>query len=159
FPLRSYWHKDRFGNRSMRANRASLSRVTIVFLFASLGAVGAGGCKRTAIDNGGISGNREDVCARGFAPSVSKLNAFPRLHPFILPSGLVQAPGDDSHFYVLERAGVIKVFENRPDVEEATVFMDLSDRVNFRPQNSEAGLNGLVFHPDFANNHIIFVTY
>lgn len=69
-----------------------------------------------------------------------------------------QAPDDGSdHLFVVEQAGVIRVFENRPDVDEAPVFLDIQDRVN--DSGNEEGLLGLAFHPNYASNGEFFLDY
>ena len=82
--------------------------------------------------------------------------AFPALH-FTRPVDL-QAPRDDTNrIFVVEQAGVIRVFENRDDVAAADVFLDIRDRV--RDNGNEEGLLGLAFHPSFARNGYFFVNY
>lgn len=90
--------------------------------------------------------------------TVALQDAFPLLS-FNQPVFMLQAPSDPDRFFVLERAGVVKVF---PDSDAATpddvsVFVDLTDRVD--PGASETGLLGLAFHPDFANNGEVYVSY
>lgn len=70
----------------------------------------------------------------------------------------LQAPGDGSNLlFVLEQAGVIRVFENRTDVVDAPVFLDIRDRVN--DSGNEEGLLGLTFHPNYASTGEFFVDY
>ena len=69
-----------------------------------------------------------------------------------------QIPGDGSgRIFVLEQAGIIKVFDNRSDTGSADTFLDITDRV--RDQGNEEGLLGLAFHPEFATNRYFFVDY
>ncbi|MXW63349.1 MAG: PQQ-dependent sugar dehydrogenase [Bacteroidetes bacterium SB0662_bin_6] len=69
-----------------------------------------------------------------------------------------QIPGDGSgRIFVVEQAGVIKVFDNRSDIGSADTFLDIKDRV--RDQGNEEGLLGLAFHPEFATNGYFFVDY
>src|SRR5262249_56944466 len=58
---------------------------------------------------------------------------------------------------VVERDGVIKIFENDPQVREATVALDISAKV--LRSFDEEGLLGLAFHPHFAENRHLFVMY
>lgn len=70
----------------------------------------------------------------------------------------LQAPDDGSNrLFVVEQAGIIRVFENVPDTDDAPVFLDISDRVN--DAGNEEGLLGLAFHPDYASNGEFFVDY
>jgi glucose/arabinose dehydrogenase len=82
-------------------------------------------------------------------------NAFPNL-TFANPVDLQHAGDDTDRIFVVSQNGRIYVFENRPEVEEAGLFLDISDRVEF---GGERGLLGLAFHPDFKNNGYFFVYY
>lgn len=77
---------------------------------------------------------------------------------FLEPVAMLQAPGDVSRWFVLERSGQIHVFDNSPVVATIQVFVDLRDRV-IRLGQSEAGLLGLAFHPDYETNGRAFVNY
>ena len=69
-----------------------------------------------------------------------------------------QTPGDGSdRIFVVEQAGVIKIFDNRSDTGSAGTFLDIKSRV--RDQGNEEGLLGLAFHPEFATNGYFFVDY
>lgn len=82
--------------------------------------------------------------------------AFPNLS-FTRPVDL-QAPDDESsRLFVVEQAGVVRVFENRSDVDDAPIFLDIRDRVN--DSGNEEGLLGLAFHPEYAENGTFFVDY
>lgn len=82
--------------------------------------------------------------------------AFPNLS-FSRPVDF-QTPGDGSNrIFVLEQAGVIRVFENRREVSEAPVFLDIRDRV--RDSGNEEGLLGLAFHPNYGENGTFFIDY
>ncbi|MFQ6005585.1 MAG: PQQ-dependent sugar dehydrogenase [Woeseia sp.] len=76
---------------------------------------------------------------------------------FASPVALMQAPGDNSRWFAVEQAGMIRVFANDPNVSTSSVFVDIRGRVdsNF----GESGLLGMAFHPDFANNDQIFLSY
>lgn len=76
---------------------------------------------------------------------------------FVEPVAMVQAPNNDTRWYVVERAGVIRVFNNDPNVANSTVFANLTAIVS--DAASESGLLGLAFHPDFANNGEVYVSY
>ncbi len=81
--------------------------------------------------------------------------AFPNLS-FSAPVGIYD-PGDGSNrLFVLEQAGIIKVFERTPTVRDATIFLDIRDRVDY---GGEKGLLGLAFHPDFSDNGLFYVDY
>ena len=67
---------------------------------------------------------------------------------------MLQAPGDDTRWFVLQKGGAVRVFANTPDVSTASDFLSLT--VN---ANSEGGLLGMAFHPDWATNRQVFVSY
>jgi glucose/arabinose dehydrogenase len=82
--------------------------------------------------------------------------AFPSLE-FRRPVDL-QSPRDGSgKLFVVEQDGVIRVFPNRADAREATVFLDLREKVN--TGGNEMGLLGLAFSPEFAKDKTFFVDY
>src|SRR5690242_9249122 len=72
---------------------------------------------------------------------------------FDQPLLVVQAPGDSSRFFVVEKRGTIRAVSG----STVTTFLDLSAKVNSAPD--EAGMLGLAFHPDWQTNHVAFVSY
>jgi uncharacterized repeat protein (TIGR03806 family) len=77
------------------------------------------------------------------------------LGAFTQPLAMMQAPGDDSRWFVLEKTGSVRVFNNTPNVSSFnTDFISLN--VNF---SSEGGLLGMAFHPDFATNREVFLSW
>jgi glucose/arabinose dehydrogenase len=73
---------------------------------------------------------------------------------FDSPVGYHQAPEDRDRAFVPDQPGVIHVVEDgiRPEP-----FLDIEDRVY--TGGNEAGLLGLAFHPDFAENRQFYVRY
>ena len=61
--------------------------------------------------------------------------------------------------FVVEQFGKIMTFPNKADVTETTVFLDLQDRVIANEIYIEAGLLGLAFHPNYADNGYFYVNY
>jgi len=53
---------------------------------------------------------------------------------------------------------VVRVFDNNPNVATTTTFIDISDRVTF-PSNTELGLLGMAFHPQFSTNRRVYLFY
>jgi glucose/arabinose dehydrogenase len=82
--------------------------------------------------------------------------AFPNL-TFLRPVDLQMPIEIQNRFFVLEQAGIIKLFENIPEVSETKIFLDIQDRVN--NSGNEEGLLGLAFHPEFNINGYFFVNY
>ena len=89
--------------------------------------------------------------------TLSTPRAFPNM-TFLEPVAMLQAPGDPSRWFVIEQEGVIRVFDNTPTAATSRVFLDIQSRV-FKISQSEAGLLGLAFHPNFAANGRAFVNY
>ena len=82
--------------------------------------------------------------------------AFPNLS-FTRPVDLQSSNDGSNRLFVIEQAGVIRSFDNNPQVSETQVFLDIRDQVNDR--GNEQGLLGLAFHPDFATNGFFYVNY
>ncbi|TWU18384.1 Quinoprotein glucose dehydrogenase B precursor [Allorhodopirellula heiligendammensis] len=76
---------------------------------------------------------------------------------FERPVELTFAPDGSNRVFVVEQRGVIRCFDNRPDVDHDETFLDLTDVVS-RIGNEE-GLLGLAFHPNYAENGELFVYY
>lgn len=90
-------------------------------------------------------------------PQAMRLDpAFPALN-FSSLVGLYAPPDGTGRLFALERNGRIFVFENQNDVPSATLFLDIVARV--RSSDSEQGLLGLAFDPDYATNRRFFVNY
>lgn len=74
---------------------------------------------------------------------------------------LTYAKGDGNRLFAIDQRGLIFAFENRPDVESASLVLDLQDKVSrwFDPGANEQGLLGLALHPRFKENGELFVNY
>jgi len=96
-------------------------------------------------------GGIEDVppAALGAQPAFASLN-------FTAPVAMLQAPGDDSRWFVVEQAGVVQVFANDPAATVAAPFIDISARVE---SGGEMGLLGMAFHPSFPTNPRVYLSY
>ncbi len=106
---------------------------------------------------GGGNGNSQPPipnppdCATG----IETPRAFPNLG-FTSPVVMKQAPNDASRWFVAEQGGRIRAFENDPDADTMVDFVDLRSRVH---DSGEAGLLGMAFHPDFANNGRVYLNF
>ena len=81
--------------------------------------------------------------------------AFPSLS-FSMPVDF-QHPGDGTdRLFVVEQAGVIRVFQNEMMTTDTQVFLDIQHLVLF---GGEQGLLGLAFHRDYEINGFIYVDY
>jgi glucose/arabinose dehydrogenase len=81
---------------------------------------------------------------------------FPELLAFRQPLGLYQTPALPERMFVLEKAGRILSFDVHDPEAGAIVVADLGDRVR---TNKECGLLGLAFHPAFAENGQVLLSY
>ena len=103
----------------------------------------------------------------GIENKFSLVNAFPNLS-FDNPLD-IQNPGDGSNrLFVVEQKGVILVINNisaniQIEVQLngldaiSNVFLDIQNQVLF--DESELGMLGLAFHPDYENNGLFYVNY
>src|SRR5215471_9674933 len=81
---------------------------------------------------------------------------------FNQPLYLTQYPGTN-YMVIIEKAGVIRLFPNRPDAGAADIktFLDIHTRIF---NVSDSGMTCIVFHPEFGqagstNRGYIYVTY
>jgi uncharacterized repeat protein (TIGR03806 family) len=88
---------------------------------------------------------------------VSTQPAFPSLS-FSQPLFALQAPGDGSRVFVVERGGIVRVFANDNTTASASNFINITSRVN-SGAGGEAGLLGMAFHPSFSTNREVFLSY
>lgn len=84
-------------------------------------------------------------------------NAFPNL-TFARPTDITHAGDGTNRVFVTEQNGIILVFANNSAVASATEFLNISGPVQ-SPLDSEMGLLGLAFHPDYENNGFFFISY
>jgi glucose/arabinose dehydrogenase/mono/diheme cytochrome c family protein len=83
-------------------------------------------------------------------------DAFPELPPFRDPVGIAQTPVLPDRFYVLEKQGLVKSFDRTRLGNGVHVVVDLRERVKAQ---KECGLVGMAFHPDFADNLQVLLSY
>ncbi|MCH2201579.1 MAG: PQQ-dependent sugar dehydrogenase [Fuerstiella sp.] len=105
------------------------------------------------IATGGMSADVQET-----ALNVSVERAFPEIS-FERPLVITHANDETNRVFVAEQEGVIKVFPNDQEVEEAAVFLDIRNQVVYRDNKNEEGLLGLAFHPDYKNNGHFFLYY
>lgn len=66
-------------------------------------------------------------------------------------------PGAAGGWYVIEQPGRLMRFDDRPDVDAVDVVIDLRGQVD--SNGNEEGLLGFAFHPDFATDGRLFLSY
>jgi uncharacterized repeat protein (TIGR03806 family) len=132
-------------------------RTRALRLLASLPLVACGG---KDIDIGDDVRPANPTCVAPDRPSTGGDVALERVFSnvsFDQAVALVQAPGDASRWFVVEQGGTIQAFDNTADVADTVEFLDITRRVD--SASSETGLLGMAFHPDFATNGEVFVSY
>jgi glucose/arabinose dehydrogenase len=67
------------------------------------------------------------------------------------------AHAKDNRLFLVEQSGKIKII-NPSGTVKATPFLDVSALTNYSP-NTELGLLGLAFHPNYKTNGIFFINY
>ncbi len=95
------------------------------------------------------------LAAPVFAQYPYLVDAFPNLS-FSFPVDFQNAGDGTRRVFVVEKIGRIQVVAGGQFATEKKEFLDISTQVD--PQ-SEGGLLGLAFHPDYANNGYFFVNY
>lgn len=83
------------------------------------------------------------------------VEAFPNLN-FSSPVDIQNAGDGSNRIFVVEQSGIIKVFDNDPEVTSTTEFLDIKNRVS---SGGEMGLLGLAFHPQFPDSPYFYVDY
>ncbi len=89
----------------------------------------------------------------GAVASVAVEEAFPGL-TFGGPTKLLIEPAVNPRWFVLQKAGQIRVFD--PDNPVVTAYLDISSVVN---SAGEGGLLSMAFHPDYPATAEIFLSY
>ena len=84
--------------------------------------------------------------------------AFPEMS-FERPLIVTHANDGSDRLFVAEQEGIIKVFPNDQETEDADVFLDIEDQVVYRDDKNEEGLLGFAFHPDYSRNGQFFLYY
>jgi uncharacterized repeat protein (TIGR03806 family) len=72
---------------------------------------------------------------------------------FNQPLAMLQAPGDDSRWFVVQKGGTVRVFANTAS-PTASTFISLT--VN---SAGEGGLLGMAFHPQWATNRQVYLSF
>jgi uncharacterized repeat protein (TIGR03806 family) len=86
---------------------------------------------------------------------VAVQNAYPSAPTFLSPVKILQPPGDATRWFVLERAGRVRVLDVASPASPWT-WLDLRDRVN---DAGEGGLLGMAFHPAYPAVREAYVSY
>jgi len=87
--------------------------------------------------------------------------AFANLPNFTQPVAMLQAPSSSARWYIVEKPGRVRVFDNTPTASVSSVFIDIASRVTVDANNptDERGLLGMAFHPNFPADPRVFLFY
>lgn len=80
----------------------------------------------------------------------------------VRPIYVTHAPGDPTRLYIIEKQGRIRILkiDTAPPTLLATAFLDIDPIITGgTSNNSEQGLLGLAFHPDYQTNGYFYVNY
>ncbi|MCC5808331.1 MAG: PQQ-dependent sugar dehydrogenase [Opitutales bacterium] len=79
----------------------------------------------------------------------------------VVTSGLTEplfvtaAPGDDTRLFILEKTGAVRIYDRTTEGLRQTPFLIISPIST----DSERGLLGMTFHPEFADNGYVYVNF
>ena len=103
------------------------------------------------------------TCLAGDSPSNAVSVAVQRVFPsltFTQPVAMLQEPGNSARWYVVQKTGSVRVFDNTPNASTTREFINLASSLNSAPgsANDERGLLGMAFHPNYptANPRVYF---
>ncbi len=98
------------------------------------------------------------TCVAAARPAQNTGVALTRMWPnitFSAPIYMTQAPGDADRWYIVERAGTVKVLPTAAQTNaDVKTFVQIT--VN---EGGEGGLLGMAFHPSWQTNHEVFLSY
>jgi glucose/arabinose dehydrogenase len=119
----------------------------------TLTACGGGGSSASGTGAGTGTGGGSGTGTSAPTPALQR--AFPLLS-FTAPVAMLQAPADNSRWFVVEQAGRVRSFTNDQAAATTSIFADLSARVT---SGGETGLLGMAFPPSFPNDPRVFLFY
>ncbi|MBK8552908.1 MAG: PQQ-dependent sugar dehydrogenase [Ignavibacteria bacterium] len=91
-----------------------------------------------------------------FSQPYELVNAFPNLS-FSAPLFVTHSNDGNNRVFVVEKSGIIRVFQNDSNTSASSNYLNITDRVSSAA--SERGLLGLAFHPNYASNGYLYVYY
>ncbi len=115
----------------------------VVFLCAGPG-VGVLGAQPLTPEAAGLTGDFGPVIARPVVTS-----------GLSQPLYVTAAPGDSGRLFIVEKTGAVRIFDRESGSLLATPFLTVSPITT----NSERGLLGLAFHPEFDQKGAFFVNF
>ena len=77
---------------------------------------------------------------------------------FSSPVAMLQEPRSTARWYVVQKTGIVYVFDNQPNVTARRVFINLTTQI-VGSASDERGLLGMAFHPDYPTNPRVYLSY
>jgi glucose/arabinose dehydrogenase len=106
------------------------------------------------------SGQDEPVTIRSAPPDASQVQLNQIASGFDRPLGFASPHDGTGRLFVIQQSGRVRIVENGGYKDPP--FLDVTDVISaevFSGEYSERGLLGLAFHPNFAENGVLFVNY
>jgi uncharacterized repeat protein (TIGR03806 family) len=115
---------------------------------------------------GGLDGRPANAtCLAGDPPSstvsIALQRVFASLPNFTQPIAMLQEPGNSARWYVVQKTGSVRVFNNTANVSSTSEFINIASRLNSNPasSNDERGLLGMAFHPNYPTDPRVYLFY
>lgn len=77
---------------------------------------------------------------------------------FTQPLGMLQAPGDNSRWFVLQQNGIVRQFSGTSPASAST-YLDISSITSPVLGGGEMGLLGMAFHPNYPADNRVFLSF
>jgi uncharacterized repeat protein (TIGR03806 family) len=86
---------------------------------------------------------------------------FTSLPNFTQPIAMLHEPGNDARWYVVQKTGAVRVFNNTSNVSTARDFINIAGKLNSDPSDpqDERGLLGMAFHPNYPTDPRAYLFY
>lgn len=90
---------------------------------------------------------------------IEVVEAYPKLRidrPIVMTGA---GDGSGRLFVAGQKGEIYWINQSDTNVEEPSLFVDLTDRVSYKDRENEEGLLGLTFHPNFKDNGFFYLYY
>jgi uncharacterized repeat protein (TIGR03806 family) len=77
---------------------------------------------------------------------------------FASPVAMLQEPRSSARWYVVQKTGIVYVFDNQPTVAVRRAFVDVSTQI-VGSASDERGLLGMAFHPNYPTNPRVYLSF
>jgi uncharacterized repeat protein (TIGR03806 family) len=122
------------------------------------------------VNPGGGSGGLDarpsnTTCLAGDPPgttvSFGIQRVFASLPDFSVPIAMMQEPNSTARWYVAQKTGAVRVFDNQANVSTTRLFADIASKMSYDPNSGgdERGLLGMAFHPNYPTDRRVYLFY